>query len=119
MKEYYMLNETESLFDVFREIQPNFNVGNAIKYIVRAPKKHKEPLMDLEKAIDYIEEELRFGTGETQYSVSKYLFRDQDYWLDEWQRIVLTNVMFGEYEEAITEIKNRIRIYKQYIQEGE
>lgn len=37
----------------------NFNLGNAIKYIWRSDLKHEDPDKDLEKAIWYLQRELK------------------------------------------------------------
>lgn len=52
--------------------QCNFNLGNVIKYVLRADHKHKDPITDLEKAAFYLGREIarrknedsnRRGTG--------------------------------------------------------
>lgn len=37
----------------------NFNLGNAVKYIWRAGLKSKDPVQDLEKAVFYLQDEIR------------------------------------------------------------
>ena len=53
--------KTDSKFDVIdfcKAYDLNFNRGNVIKYIARAGKKDNE-LQDLEKALDYINREIK------------------------------------------------------------
>jgi hypothetical protein len=47
--------------DFIREQQLSFHLGNAVKYIARCGKKPTEdPIDDLTKAIDYLENEREF-----------------------------------------------------------
>ena len=53
--------KTDSKFDVIdfcKAYDLNFNRGNVVKYIARAGKKDNE-LQDLEKALDYINREIK------------------------------------------------------------
>ena len=40
-----------------------FNLGNAVKYIWRCDEKHETPVKDLQKAIWYIEREIKRRGG--------------------------------------------------------
>lgn len=44
----------------------NYNRGNAVKYIARAGKKTKNPILDLEKAVWYLEREIEILCAEIQ-----------------------------------------------------
>jgi hypothetical protein len=49
--------------DVIRDWNLNFNLGNAVKYIARAPYKHPEKIIeDYEKAKQYIDFEIEYLT---------------------------------------------------------
>ena len=54
--DYYKSNGIETI-DVIEAFDLNFNLGNVIKYILRAGKKDDRN-QDLEKAIWYLEREL-------------------------------------------------------------
>ena len=47
------------VIDVANDYKLNFNRGSAVKYIIRAGKKTNE-IEDLEKAIDFIQREIKF-----------------------------------------------------------
>ena len=47
------------LIDVIASYDLNFNRGNVLKYVCRAGKKEDE-VKDLEKAIDYLQRELKY-----------------------------------------------------------
>lgn len=57
---HYRLGKVE-LIDLIERL--TFNVGNAVKYLVRAGRKSESPVEDLEKAIWYAERELFRVTG--------------------------------------------------------
>ena len=49
--------------DVIRDWNLNFNLGNAVKYIARAPYKHPDRIIeDYEKAKQYIDFEIEYLT---------------------------------------------------------
>ena len=49
--------------DVIRDWNLNFNLGNAVKYIARAPYKHPDKIIeDYEKAKQYIDFEIEYLT---------------------------------------------------------
>jgi hypothetical protein len=56
--EHYCYSEYEPK-DVIREWGLNFNLGNAVKYIVRAGRKG-EAVTDLQKAIEYLRFEIEY-----------------------------------------------------------
>lgn len=45
-----------------------YNIGNVLKYIIRAPHKHETPTEDLQKALKYLEFAVKLVTGEEQYN---------------------------------------------------
>ena len=50
--------------DVIRDWNLNFNLGNAVKYIARAPYKHPDRIIeDYEKAKQYIDFEIEYLKG--------------------------------------------------------
>lgn len=56
--QHYNMGKFE-VIDVLEDWKLNFNIGNAVKYLSRY--KHKTaPITDLEKAIWYINREIRF-----------------------------------------------------------
>lgn len=58
-KHYNFGNRHEPI-DILYDWDMNFNRGSAIKYIVRAGKKHKDKeIEDLNKAIVYIQHEIK------------------------------------------------------------
>ena len=50
----------------------SFVKGNVIKYIVRAGKKTEEPIIDLKKALWYLEKEISKYEREEQKNTSKF-----------------------------------------------
>ena len=53
--------------DVIRDWNLNFNLGNAVKYIARAPYKHPDRIIeDYEKAKQYIDFEIEYLTQNQQ-----------------------------------------------------
>lgn len=56
---HYKNNKNYDVIDICKDYNLNFNRGNIIKYIIRADKKHKDPLQDLLKAKEYIEREIK------------------------------------------------------------
>lgn len=56
---HYKNNKDYDVIDICKDYNLNFNRGNVIKYVVRAGKKTDNPLMDLLKAKDYIEREIK------------------------------------------------------------
>lgn len=59
--EHYQANGMEAI-EVIDAFKLNFNLGNAIKYILRAEKKGNKKI-DLEKAVWYLNRELNKFTG--------------------------------------------------------
>ncbi len=66
----YNSNKGYDIIDVIKDYQLNFNRGNILKYIIRAGKKDNE-LKDLEKALDYLQREI------------KHLRKEQKQWIEE------------------------------------
>ncbi len=66
----YNSNKGYDVIDVIKDYQLNFNRGNILKYIIRAGKKYNE-LKDLEKALDYLQREI------------KHLRKEQKQWIEE------------------------------------
>lgn len=61
---HYKGNKLE-VIDIIEDFGLGFNLGNAIKYILRAGKKsHEEFKIDLSKAIWYINREIEFTDRE-------------------------------------------------------
>ena len=58
-RSHYRTAEFEPI-EIIEEYKLNFNLGNAIKYILRAPYKNQET-SDLKKALWYIQRELANG----------------------------------------------------------
>lgn len=57
--DHYLKSTGHEVKDVVRAWKLNFELGNAVKYIARAGKKHPEKYVeDLQKAIWYINEEI-------------------------------------------------------------
>ena len=65
----YNSNKGYDVIDVIKDYQLNFR-GNILKYIIRAGKKDNE-LKDLEKALDYLQREI------------KHLRKEQKQWIEE------------------------------------
>ena len=57
---HYDNGKDYDVIDFIQDYNINFNKGNAIKYLVRAGVKTKDPVQDLYKAKDYIEREIAF-----------------------------------------------------------
>ena len=55
---HYKSNTTVDVIDFCKMYSLNFNVGNIIKYVVRAKRKDNE-LDDLKKALDYLTREIK------------------------------------------------------------
>lgn len=58
-KSYYAEGRRFEPIDVISDWKLNFNLGNTIKYISRAGRKTEDPLIDLYKAKDYLEYEIK------------------------------------------------------------
>ena len=56
---HYQNGKIYDLIDVIQDFKLNFNRGNVLKYVCRAGKKDDE-VKDLEKAIDYLQRELKY-----------------------------------------------------------
>ena len=58
--EHYLKDSGHEVIDVINAWKLNFELGNAIKYIARAGKKDpRKEIEDLEKAINYIEMQIK------------------------------------------------------------
>ncbi len=57
--QHYQTGKIYDLIDVIQDYKLNFNRGNVLKYVCRAEKKEDE-VKDLEKAIDYLQRELKY-----------------------------------------------------------
>jgi hypothetical protein len=65
IKPNYYKNGNFDVIDVANHFKMNFNLGNVLKYIVRAGKKDpKRHLEDLTKAKEYLEREILHITNE-------------------------------------------------------
>lgn len=64
---YYKNNEDSfDVIDIANKFQMNFNLGNILKYIVRAGFKNKDTkLEDLKKAQEYLKREIEYYEQET------------------------------------------------------
>jgi len=62
---HYEATGDYDVIDFIQDYNINFNKGNAIKYLVRAGVKTKDPIQDLYKAKDYIEIEIAFHKEKT------------------------------------------------------
>lgn len=60
---HYKNNKDYDIIDVCKDYSLNFNRGNILKYVVRAGKKDDE-LLDLLKAKDYLEREIKYIRNE-------------------------------------------------------
>lgn len=56
---HYNTNEGIDVIDFCNYYKLNFNRGNVVKYVARAGKKDDE-IKDLEKALDYIQREIKY-----------------------------------------------------------
>tara|TARA_R110000744_G_C19226981_1_gene547724 strand:- start:381 stop:626 length:246 start_codon:yes stop_codon:yes gene_type:complete len=56
---HYQNGKIYDLIDVIQDFKLNFNRGNVLKYVCRAGKKENE-VEDIEKAIDYLQRELKY-----------------------------------------------------------
>ncbi len=57
--QHYQTGKIYDLIDVIQDFKLNINRGNVLKYVCRAGKKDDE-VKDLEKAIDYLQRELKY-----------------------------------------------------------
>lgn len=55
---YYAQGRKYEPVKVIRDWELNFNLGSAVKYIARLGRKSSDKTTDLQKAIDYLQEEL-------------------------------------------------------------
>lgn len=60
---HYDSGKDYDLIDVALHYDLNFFRFNVLKYVIRAGKKTDDPLMDLLKAKDYIEREIKWIKG--------------------------------------------------------
>ena len=57
---HYQNNKNIDVIDICKILDLNFNLGNVLKYIARVGKKNGEStLKDLNKALDYIQREIK------------------------------------------------------------
>jgi hypothetical protein len=62
------------VIEIIEDQQPNFHLGNAIKYICRAGKKNKDKTIeDLQKAIWYIKQAMKPIQSSVQAEISSRL----------------------------------------------
>ena len=57
--DYYKGKSGQEASDVIDDFELGFNLGNVIKYVLRAGKKTEDPSLDLGKAKEYIDKELK------------------------------------------------------------
>lgn len=69
---YYAEGRKYEPIDVINDWNLDFNLGNAVKYISRAGIKTENPIPDLEKAIDYIQYEIKRLKEYTDGECSEY-----------------------------------------------
>lgn len=55
---HYQSNKGIEVIDVIEAFNLNFNTGNAVKYILRNGKKTEDTIIDIKKAIWYLNREL-------------------------------------------------------------
>lgn len=67
--QHYDNKKNYDVIDFIKDYDLNFNEGNVIKYVARAKQKGTQ-IKDLEKAIDYLEREL------------KHLRKEQEQWIE-------------------------------------
>ena len=60
--EHYISNEIE-VIDIIEAFNLNFHLGNAVKYILRAGKKHDNVKEDIKKAIWYLNRFIKQSYG--------------------------------------------------------
>lgn len=56
---HYENGKEYDVIDVIKDYNINFNIGNVLKYVIRAKHK-KDELQDLLKAKDYLEREIEY-----------------------------------------------------------
>lgn len=62
--DYYKGENQLDVIDIVKILGLNFNLGNVLKYIVRAgKKKESSALIDLNKAREYIDREISYLTN--------------------------------------------------------
>ena len=58
---HYKNQKDYDVIDIVKDYNLNFNIGNVLKYIVRAGRKDKDKhIEDLEKAKDYLQREINY-----------------------------------------------------------
>ena len=65
--EHYQSDSGMEVIDVIEEFKLNFNLGNVVKYVLRAGKKSDSATRDLKKALWYLERELDAQETEKDY----------------------------------------------------
>ncbi len=76
MSLHYKTKEGIEVIDVVKAYELNFNRGNILKYVCRAGKKGFEymksnEIQDLEKALDYLQHEIRYLRKEQEEIIKK------------------------------------------------
>jgi hypothetical protein len=69
--EHYQSDKIEAI-DVIESFQLNFNLGNVIKYVLRAGKKDLR-IIDLKKAAWYLEREIKSSGSDNSFKDNKPL----------------------------------------------
>ena len=58
---HYKNSKGYDVIDIVKDYNLNFNIGNVLKYCVRAGVKDKDKhVLDLQKAITYLEREIEY-----------------------------------------------------------
>lgn len=57
---YYKNNNNYDVIDICKDYNINFNLGNVLKYVVRAGVKTPDAIQDLEKAKEYLNREIDY-----------------------------------------------------------
>jgi tryptophanyl-tRNA synthetase len=76
MSLHYKTKEGIEVIDVVKAYELNFNRGNILKYVCRAGKKGFEymksnEIQDLEKALDYLQHEIKYLRKEQEEIIKK------------------------------------------------
>ena len=114
-KSYYMLTESTSLFNVLDEcVYMPFYLGNVLKYVIRAPRKHTYQIDDLTKALEYLEH-ARTSDGRVRHDTLKALIKMRaiikasDCLLEQWQKTAAVQILAQDYTGAAETIQNQLR----------
>lgn len=63
---YYKSKSGQDVVDIIADFDMDFLMGNTFKYIVRAGKKSKDTIEDLNKAKEYIDRKIRLLENENK-----------------------------------------------------